>query len=133
MSRPAPDRPGLPRPQADPGADVDTAPALLPDRGQLAGLAWEVPAAPAARHAQLFQAVIRAREGGRARAAERFWQQALTLVLGAGGQLCGTEARPAHGRDPLVAGQAAVLGRGLVRAPLRSRDDPGRTATTSFL
>lgn len=26
MSYPAPDRPGLPRPQADPGADVDTAP-----------------------------------------------------------------------------------------------------------
>ena len=26
MSRPAPDRPGLPRPQADPGAGVDTAP-----------------------------------------------------------------------------------------------------------
>src|SRR5206468_11169555 len=83
------------------------------------------PAEPAARHAQLFQAVIRAREGGRAWAAERFWQQALTLVPGAGGQLCGTEARPAHGRDPLLAGQAAVLGRGLVRAPLRLARRPG--------
>jgi hypothetical protein len=126
MSRPAPDRPGLPRPQADPGADVDTAPLrCCRIAASLPGLPGKYPPGPAARHAQLFQAVIRACEGGRAWAAERFWQQALTLVPGAGGQLCGTEARPAPGRDPLLAGQAAVLGRGLVRAPLRLARRPG--------
>ena len=54
--------------------------------------------------------VVRAYEGGRAWAAERFWQQlTYPVVPGVGGQLCGTEARPAHGRDPVLPGQAAVL------------------------
>ena len=62
------------------GADVDTATLRrLSGRGQLADLIWEAPADLAARHAQLFQAALHAFDGGRAEAAERFWQQARTL------------------------------------------------------
>jgi hypothetical protein len=112
---------------------VDTAPALLSDRGRLAGLVQEVPADPAARHAQLFQAVIRAREGGRAWAAERFWQQVITLVPGAGGQLCGAEARSAHGRDRFSLVKPQCWAAASFEHHCGSRDDPGHTATTSFL
>ena len=48
----------------------------LPDRGRPADLAWKAPAGRATRHAQLFQAAIRAYEDGRTEAAERTWRQA---------------------------------------------------------
>ena len=100
---------------------MDTAPLRrLPDRGQLAGLVWEAPAEPAARHAQLFQAVIRAHEGGRAWAAERFWQQALTLWSQARAANCAAlQTRPAHGRDQVLARSSRSAG---------PRPRPGTTA-----
>ena len=51
----------------------------LSGRGELADLVREAPVALVVRHAQLFQAAIRAYEDGRAEAAERFWLQTGTL------------------------------------------------------
>ena len=65
---------------------------------------------------------------------ELSWQQAADPVVpwGVGGQLRGApKLVPAHGRDQVLPGQAAALGRGLVRAPLRAvrRPEPSTAAT----
>src|SRR6266700_1793632 len=126
MSCPAPDRPGLPRPQADPGADVDTAPLrCCRIAASLPGLPGKYPPSPPPGTPSCFR---QSSEPARAVAPglpNGSGSRPLPLVPGPGGQLRGTETRPAHGRDPLLAGQAAVLGRGLVRAPLRLARRPG--------
>ena len=86
----------------------------------------QVQEAHAARRARLVPTVITAYEGGRAWAAELFWQQALTLWSHAQAVNCAALELARHtGVTRLSPGQAAALGRGLVRAPLRLAARPG--------
>jgi hypothetical protein len=62
------------------GADVDTATLKrLSAHGELADLIWEAPAELTARHGQLFQAAIQARNAASPEVAEQVWQQVQAL------------------------------------------------------
>ena len=109
------------------GADVDTTTLqrLSARGGELADLIWEAPADLAAGHGQLFQAAIHAYNAGNSGRAQQLWEQGPGhLVPSLGGEPRGARARPARGPDQVLAGQAAALGRGLLRAPLRPARPP---------
>ena len=111
-----------------PGADVDTTTLqrLSARGGEIADLVWEAPADLAAGHGQLFQAAIHAYNAGDSRAgAAALGEGPGHLVPSLGGELRGARARPAGGPDQVLAGQAAALGGGLLRAPLRPARPPG--------
>lgn len=103
------------------GADADLAAVRqLSARGQLADLIWEAPAGLTAEHSQLFRAAIQAYHAGQAEAAEQIWQQLGTVwsrACAANPRRARADARRWPGQ--VLPGQAAALGGGLLRAPLR--------------